>query len=148
MILDLSQNLIKRIHEKGFLSLVHLNQLKMESNLIGDSSIPAGLFARMGKLEVLNLSNNSLVGIPEGDTWTGLKKLESLHLTSNKLALVQANNFKHLKMLKRLFLDDNKIVTIEENAFVEMDNLAVIDMSDNQLDKILHNRFSPVTALT
>jgi len=148
VILDLSQNYIKRVHEKGFLFLVHLNQLKLDSNLLGDSSLPPGLFARMGKLEVLSLANNTLVGIPEADTWSGLKKLEALHLTSNKLALIQANNFKHLKTLKRLFLDDNKIVTIEEGAFVELDHLSIIDMSDNQLDKVLHNRFMPLGALT
>ena len=112
------------------------------------SALPAGLFSRMGKLEVLNLSNNTLVGIPEADVWSGLKSLEALHLTSNKLALIQTKNFENLPNLKRLYLDENKILAIDDNAFDDAEKLSVIDLSDNNLDKIMQNRFQPLSKLT
>ena len=82
-----SRNLIKRVHEKGFESLVYLNQLKLESNELGDDSFPNGVFDRMGRLG----SFWSFSGQP---TQVGLRRLAYAFSTKMLISSKQNRKFK------------------------------------------------------
>ncbi|EEF33999.1 Receptor protein kinase CLAVATA1 precursor, putative [Ricinus communis] len=122
-------------------NLVNLTLLNLSSNLL-NGSIPPEL-CRMGKLERVYLSNNSLSGeIPAalGDT----PHLGLLDLSKNKLSGSIPDTFANLSQLGRLLLYDNQLSGTIPPSLGKCINLEILDLSHNQISGLIP---SPVAAL-
>ena len=141
VILDLSSNLIKLIHEDAFKPLSSANTVKLDSNKLSDNSFPKNVFERSSKLEVLTLTNNSLAMIPPPEVLNGLKSIVTLSLSSNQIVLVKKKGVESIPTLRRLHLDDNRITILEPQCFDGLKQLRELDLSNNKIKAISNHRF-------
>lgn len=66
--------------------------------------------------------------------FTGLKKLQFLHLMRNKISLIDFNAFDDLISVEMLNLDGNMIRTLDRNFFASMVNLKEIHLKNNKIE--------------
>lgn len=112
------------------------------------------------ELELVDLSSNSLVSIPDKSfssqrrlrelrieankvssltprTFSGLGRLEVLSLGHNLLDKLEARVFRPLRRLRELSLAQNRISEIEAEAFTGLEaDLRLLDLSDNLLEAV------------
>ena len=112
------------------------------------------------ELELVDLSSNSLVSIPDKSfssqrrlrelrieankvssltprTFSGLGRLEVLSLGHNLLDRLEARVFRPLRRLRDLSLAANRISEIEDGAFTGLEaDLRLLDLSDNLLEAV------------
>ena len=115
------------------------------------------------ELELVDLSSNSLVSIPDKSfssqrrlrelrieankvssltprTFSGLGRLEVLSLGHNLLDRLGARVFRPLRRLRELSLAANRISEIEDGAFTGLEaDLRLLDLSDNLLEAVPSN---------
>lgn len=81
-----------------------LSELRLPGN--GLSEVPAGAFAGLSGLRLLDLSDNALAGLP-GGAFEGLGGLRSLLLEGNALEALPAGLFEGLGALEKVRLSGN-----------------------------------------
>lgn len=112
------------------------------------SKLAAGIFQIM-KLKTLHLSSNKIAVI-EDFTFTNMGSLLELHLNENKLTKIAQNTFAGLIELTVLNLSENEIHTIEADAFTELQKLRTLVLNQNklkQLDDNIYNGFNHLSTL-
>ncbi|NXP56887.1 TLR22 protein, partial [Heliornis fulica] len=125
--LNLSHNRIKRIRSQDLQQAVNLRALLLQSNQI--SSIDEDSFHSLGKLELLDLANNSLAHLSpawfaqlfmlqhlclQGNTYrdlggsslfSSLRNLSSLHVGNPQFSTVRQGDFEGIHLLDKLWID-------------------------------------------
>ena len=123
------------------------------------------------ELELVDLSSNSLVSIPDKSfisqrrlrelrieankvssltprTFSGLGRLEVLSLGHNLLDKLEARVFRPLRRLRELSLTQNRISEIEAGAFSGLEaDLRLLDLSDNLLEAVPSQALASLTSL-
>ncbi|NXT31660.1 TLR22 protein, partial [Pelecanoides urinatrix] len=114
-VLNLAHNRIKHIRSQDLQQAVTLRALLLQSNEI--SSIDKDSFRSLGKLELLDLSNNSLAHL--SPAWFGhLFSLQHLHLQGNFYRdLGESSPFSNLGNLSSLHLGNPRFSTIKQGNF-------------------------------
>lgn len=101
-VLNLSHNEIVDITEYAFARTTLLDTLDLSSNQIGDMQTLAKVWAQLGALKHLDISNNSIELISQGDL-DNLEMLRSLSMTDlNACNRIEKNAFKNLSNLSTL----------------------------------------------
>ncbi|KAI3660187.1 hypothetical protein MP638_004461 [Amoeboaphelidium occidentale] len=144
--LDLSRNNFTQIPEElGRLSSVKIIILSNNKITLFETSQGDEFFKSWQKLEVLDLGHNQLKCIPSTPSWSYLKNLKKLILSSNKLAAVPIE-VGLLKNLIEIDLSHNEIEEIPlticalpdlELLDVSFNNISVVPMEISNLDKMI-----------
>ena len=97
----------------------------------------SNFFYSLLKLEVLNLSQNSITAVAEY-SFTTLESLKVLNISGNKITIVYSYTFYGLgkAQLAELDLSRNLISTIYPIAFSELRNLTLLDLSCNAVPSL------------
>ncbi|NXY75894.1 TLR22 protein, partial [Glareola pratincola] len=113
--LNLAHNRIKHIRSQDLQQTVNLRVLLLQSNEI--SSIDEDSFCSLGKLELLDMSNNNLAHL--SPAWFGhLVSLQRLHLHGNSYRdLGESSPFSSLRNLSSLHLGNRWFSTIRQGNF-------------------------------
>ncbi|XP_075276245.1 toll-like receptor 2 type-2 [Opisthocomus hoazin] len=113
--LDLAHNRIKHIRSQDLQQALNLRVLLLQCNEI--SSIDKDSFLSLGKLELLDLSNNSLAHL--SPVWFGhLFSLQHLHLQGNTYRdLGESSPFSNLRNLSSLHLGNPWFSTMRQGNF-------------------------------
>ncbi|KAK4818466.1 hypothetical protein QYF61_014168 [Mycteria americana] len=114
-VLNLAHNRIKHIRSQDLQQAVNLRALLLQFNEI--SLIDRDSFHSLGKLELLDLSNNSLAHL--SPAWFGhLFSLQHLHLQGNSYRDLGKNSpFSSLRNLSSLYLGNPQFSTIRQGNF-------------------------------
>ncbi|NXJ43591.1 TLR21 protein, partial [Ciconia maguari] len=114
-VLNLAHNRIKHIRSQDLQQAVNLRALLLQFNEI--SLIDMDSFHSLGKLELLDLSNNSLAHL--SPAWFGhLFSLQHLHLQGNSYRDLGKNSpFSSLRNLSSLYLGNPQFSTIRQGNF-------------------------------
>ncbi|XP_063173020.1 leucine-rich repeat and immunoglobulin-like domain-containing nogo receptor-interacting protein 4 [Candoia aspera] len=118
--LDLSQNVLRILHQGMFSRLQGLKELDLSYNII--SNIEQGTFNGLQKIMTLRLAGNRLKMVPDG-VFTGLPNLSILDLSENKILVFLDHSFKDLFSLGNLDIRDNPLVLISSQAFSGLQHL-------------------------
>ncbi|XP_010225481.1 PREDICTED: leucine-rich repeat-containing protein 32 [Tinamus guttatus] len=147
--IDLSGNLIQSIPEMPLSFYTSLQCLDLSSNQI--SFIKPGVFVQMTRLREINLANNNLYEFAQNTT-VGigfLPKVEILDLSHNSLYNGMAEYFiKQAPALQYLSLADNSIIMISQNMFQGSPNLLEIDLQRNIIMEIEEGAFETLVNLS
>ncbi|XP_071599100.1 toll-like receptor 2 type-1 isoform X1 [Heliangelus exortis] len=137
-VLNLAHNRIKHIQSQDLQQAVNLRALLLQSNII--SSIDDDSFSSLGKLEILDLSNNSLAYLSpvwfeqlfslqhlhlQGNTYwelgesspfSGLRNLSSLHLGNPWFSTIRQRNFEGIEVLQKLWIEGGNLSQYEAGS--------------------------------
>ncbi|NXK03710.1 TLR21 protein, partial [Herpetotheres cachinnans] len=137
-VLNLAHNRIKHIQSQDLQQAVNLRALLLQSNKI--SSIDEDSFCSLGKLELLDLSNNSLAylypawfghlfalqhlhlqgnfyrDLGESSPFSSLRNLSSLHLGNPWFSTIRQGNFEGIALLDKLWIDGGNLSQYEPGS--------------------------------
>ncbi|KAH1028549.1 hypothetical protein HUJ05_001896 [Dendroctonus ponderosae] len=116
--LDLSHNYLRKLMDKMLSTIQNtLIELRLQSNLLGDTLNPifsTSEFRGLKYLNLLDLSSNGIKAIEEG-ILDGCDKLQELYLDHNDFQLIPSTSLNGPKSLKVLSLSNNNIETRADN---------------------------------
>ncbi|XP_037081661.1 LOW QUALITY PROTEIN: protein toll-like [Pollicipes pollicipes] len=133
--LDLYRNELRELPEDALTSLSRLQSLRLQYNPL--QRLPEGLFAGAPSLRLLHLNGGSSSGgnlttLPAG-LFRGLRRLEMLMLDRLNVRQLPAGLFADLKSLTNLTLDNNMLEALPEGVFAGLTALQNLDLRANQL---------------
>ncbi|XP_067453708.1 uncharacterized protein [Thunnus thynnus] len=85
-------------------------------------------------LQLLSVERNQLVQLPEG--LDGMKSLQVLQLSFNRISTLQPGVLSKLRQLKELHLQHNLITSLHPQMFQDLAQLRVLDLSFNMLTSL------------
>ena len=112
--LDISGNIIQRLHQDTFSEATQLEILDLSSNQL--HALPEGIFAGLSKLQKLYVYRNRLSALPEG-ICAGLSKLQYLSLFKNRLSALPQGIFARLSKLQKLYVYNNRLSSLPKDIF-------------------------------
>ena len=107
----------------------------------------SGLFDGLARLEVLDLSANSINELPDGVFDRNLE-LRGLDLSINEISELPEGVFGGLGDLQRLSLAGNDLKSLPEDVFADLGSLAELDLSGNKLNDLPAGLFEGFSGLT
>ena len=143
--LGLSHNQLARFTEGDFLSgLDKLRSLSLDHNKF--ESLPGNVFGQTPSLEDLSLDNNRLSSVPR--SISDLKVLKTLDLGENLIGdLGDGDLFFGLEHLYGLRLSGNLLESIDKGHFANASNLHVLNLARNRLTHIEQGSFDGLVEL-
>ncbi|KAH1021869.1 hypothetical protein HUJ04_011355 [Dendroctonus ponderosae] len=143
--LDLSHNYLRKLMDKMLSTIQNtLIELRLQSNLLGDTLNPifsTSEFRGLKYLNLLDLSSNGIKAIEEG-ILDGCDKLQELYLDHNDFQLIPSTSLNGPKSLKVLSLSNNNIDSIKVDTFISQPNLETIDLGHNLISVIENGALS------
>lgn len=134
------RNTLVRHHLEG---LEDLQRLALSGN--GLSELPEDLFDDVTNLIWLDLKSNK-VHLPK-NIFAKLEKLESLELGYNNLQYLEQGVFRYQKRLKLLNLWGNKLTNLTKECFDGVSSLLELDLSSNTIETFHPDVFSTLINL-
>ncbi|XP_072023507.1 uncharacterized protein [Amphiura filiformis] len=164
--MDISDRQLTHIEPQCFLNrsdviilLLSQNKMTAISPGIFEEKVQIDLFDQLMKLEILDLSNNSIDSLESGvfrdcyhlkevylydnklqviqsDLFNGLTKLEILSLYENGIESLPSGVFRDLHQLQELWLYDNKLKVIQSDLFNSLKKLEILDLSNNNYESL------------
>ncbi|CAH0557026.1 unnamed protein product [Brassicogethes aeneus] len=154
--LDFHENRITEIHPYALKEMIELRELNLRNNrldiLLPDvfknapmlklldisrnqiSEILPGTLDKNRELQVIDASHNGLVQL--SSTFFGLKNLQILDLTKNRLKHIDTDILNSLTSLKELKASKNFIQELKQGAFNSLQHLKTLDLDNNELEFI------------
>lgn len=147
-LLDLSRNLLQNLTDRDLPDLSTVQHLNLHANKI--QFIQPGLFRDTRRLEVLDLSGNSLDLYAALKTHLGpLRSVRHLDLSGNGLFTDMSDYFlSDAPVLTNLSLDGNSITKISRHTFNGSQALRNIDLHNNVIIEIEEGAFETLTGLS
>ncbi|KAJ8866381.1 hypothetical protein PR048_032224 [Dryococelus australis] len=127
--LDLSENDITHLWPETFDDSSHLESLNLRGNSLDLSANKPFLTAAIKILDVSSCE----VTFPAPAAFQGLRKLEELVASNNRLQKLDAGLFAHLTALRHLYLANTSLTTLFPEVLAPLKNLRTLDVSNNQL---------------
>ncbi|KAF3687960.1 Vasorin Protein slit-like 2 Precursor [Channa argus] len=121
------QNGINTLSKEDFKGLAELEMLDLSQNVLLE--IPDGVFEMLSKLKNLDLSSNQITHISK-NSFSGLVQLERLYLHANRIQNIHLEAFEGLEMLLELKLQGNLLTSLPSLHFPR---LLLIDLSNNNI---------------
>nr|AFK26043.1 toll-like receptor 2-1 [Anser cygnoides] len=155
-VLDLARNRIKHIRAHDLQQAVNLRTLLLQSNKI--SSIDEDSFVSLGKLELLDLSNNSLAHLSPGwfeplfslqhlhihgncysdlgesSPFSSLRNLSSLHLGNPRFSTIRQGNFEGITLLNQLWIEGSNLSLYEPGSLKSIKKINHMIISIRRVD--------------
>lgn len=145
--LQLNGNMIKRIGIGTFDTVIALQNLFLEDNVLLGRRLAPNLFSKCRQLRTINFSGNDMSDTP-AELFFGLSRLESLYMNSCSLHELPAIlTYSFLPNLKRLQLKSNEISELHRLSFVNVSNLESIYLSNNKIKYLHEELLKPLTAI-
>ncbi|XP_078689310.1 uncharacterized protein LOC144920825 [Branchiostoma floridae x Branchiostoma belcheri] len=138
--LHLSRNQITEIQLHTFRNLPLLEKLHLSHN-----NIRVVIFANLPRLAQLYLDNNRLTTFPSG-AFLNLPLLD-LHLSANRIKMIQPHLFQKLSLLEQLCLGGNKLTKITTETFQNLTRLQKVYLLHNQMTRIPTGTFANLPQL-
>uniref|UniRef100_A0A1A7XK82 Reticulon 4 receptor n=1 Tax=Iconisemion striatum TaxID=60296 RepID=A0A1A7XK82_9TELE len=135
----LQSNKLTVVGSTSFSSCHNLTVLWLYSNNI--SHIEAGAFDGLGKLEELDIGDNSNLRTISPTAFRGLTKLHTLHLHRCGLSELPVGVFRGMFSLQYLYLQDNNILTLHNGTFLDLANLTYLYLHNNKIKIVTDNMF-------
>ena len=132
--LDFARNRISKIHSHAFKGLRAMRILHLEDNYL--QKVPYSAFQDMSNLAELYLSGNPFVGAVAPDSFSALRSLTYLDLSSCRLKNLEAASLRGLVTLRRLRLEDNNFSRVPTEAFRSVPNLHDLSIGRNPFTTI------------
>ena len=110
------------------------------------STLPAGLFRDLAKLEELSLWKNRLARLPAG-AFEGLRDLERLSLTDNRLVALEPGAFSGMPSLTGLSLQNNRLRNLQPGLFEGLESLETLALRWNPLGELRTGAFKGLDSL-
>ena len=142
-VVNLNGKQITTLKAGDFDNLTRLQQLELAGNQL--TSLPAGVFDSLANLQYLDLWGN-LTALPDG-VFDGLTSLEELHLTNNRLSALPAGVFDRLTNLQLLHLQGNQLTALPAGVFNGLTSLQDLWLNGNQLTALPDGVFDRLTRL-
>lgn len=111
----------------------HTKSLYLFAN--GIEGLTADDFDGLKNLEMLDLSQNKLTELPDR-VFEPLTSLKNLDLSSNQITHISEDCFQGMALLERLYLYSNLIKTIHPAAFNGLEHLLELKIQGNQLTSL------------
>lgn len=124
------QNGINALSQDDFKGLRELEMLDLSQNELLE--IPDGVFEMLSKLKNLDLSSNYITHISK-DSFSGLVQLERLYLHANRIQSIHVEAFEGLEMLLELKLQGNQFTSLPSLHFPR---LLLLDLTNNNLPSL------------
>ncbi|CAL8261727.1 unnamed protein product [Gadus morhua 'NCC'] len=129
--LKINDNQLSGLTPRSFKGLSKLLTLELEDNHFHDGNVSPLTFRPLRKLAYLRLDDNRFRGVPSGLPVS----LQELHLSDNKIEVVQAGILNKTVNLRALDLSHNRIREdrIAPHALLHLLKLESLDLSHNRL---------------
>ncbi|XP_022651559.1 toll-like receptor Tollo [Varroa jacobsoni] len=147
--LEVAHNKLKVLSERGFDSLVYLQELRLNHNQIARAE--PGALAGLAQLERLDMAHNMLVALPSA-LFQRTLKLSELYLRNNSLSALPPGLFTGLNELTMLDLAHNQLSSLgwlgQDGPLVDTPTkLRVLDLSHNRLTRLDFSAFRTLGSL-
>lgn len=135
---------IINIEAGSFSRMLDLTEVYIVDNDL--RSVSKGVFNYLN-IETLALSNNKIRLLEDG-AFANMKNLKHLYLDGNLITNFQSNLLMNYKnQLETLHIQSNSIRLIDRNTFKGFINLRVLNLSNNRIDMILNYSFEELLNL-
>ena len=132
------------MYECSSLSLTSVDALPAAASILvlpnNQIKVNHYLFNKFYRMQVLDISNNSISNLPLGHLKDGpfsrLNWLISLNLSYNKIEIIELGNFAGLQNVVFLFLKGNRIQTLKDFAFNGLSSLQSLNLSNQFINNI------------
>ena len=141
--LNASRNYIREADEEAFLGQSKLQTVDLSSNSL--MNIEPKTFIRNPSLEILSLSSNRYLGLPEEGPFLYSTSLRVLHLSACNLSHIPPKAFQGLPNLQELYIAYNKIGVLYNVQGVG--HLTTLDISHNYLRDLGSDIFTALPEL-
>ena len=165
--LHFSNNQIGYVSKTDFSGMLHLNNLRLDSNLISD--IEPGSFQDNHRLQVVDLANNHLETLKEY-TFQDLNGLKCIRVSGNSIKNLTSSAFVNVHT-DSLDLSHNDVMTVPNSTFVDTSvislnlsncrignipfgflsslrqNLTTLDLSNNDIGSLISDAFVQLSQL-
>ena len=135
--LDLSFNNIEDLSTYEFRGF--LNKLNLKAN--GLKMIKPKCFRGLKRVQAIDLSNNKLTDLPL-ELFHGLDELLELRLQFNDFSRIPEKLFQSQKLIKRIDLNHNKLSSIPKGLFSKLNNVEVLHLEGNVITNIDNEAFA------
>ncbi|XP_063229056.1 uncharacterized protein LOC134534508 [Bacillus rossius redtenbacheri] len=127
--LDLSENEIAHLWPETFADSAHLESLNLRGNRLDLSANKPFISAGIKILDVSSCG----VTFPAPAAFQGLRKLEELVASHNRLQRLDAGLFAQSAALRHLYLANASLTALSPELLAPLPSLRTLDVSDNQL---------------
>lgn len=111
------------------------NLVLLDARFNSVCSINEETFKGMKFLEVVLLTDNRIIEILNGP-FQDLENLRILNLCYNAISTIESGVFAKLQSLKYLYLNNNQITNIEHGTFHHLPSLVIFEISHNKITKL------------
>ena len=136
---DFGRNRISKINSQAFKGLKALRILHLEDNYLQE--VPVDSFQHLSNLAELYLSGNPFAGTIASDSFSSLRSLTYLDISSCRLKKLDATSLRGLTTLRRLRLQDNNFSRIPSEAFRSVPNLRDLSIGRNPITTITKGKW-------
>ncbi|XP_055929903.1 leucine-rich repeat-containing G-protein coupled receptor 5-like isoform X1 [Argiope bruennichi] len=143
-ILDLSWNNIRELNDGEFARLTRLQELNMANNHL--EIIPETAFLKLSTLRTLHLQNNRFRSIPSL-SFASLVNLENLYLSYNNIDIPTEDTFALLPRLQKLWLDGTNLIETPVKSLLPLTKLEALNLASNNIRIIPDNSFQNLKKL-
>lgn len=146
-LLDVSHNHFVLLPANGFGILKRLKQLRSHSNEI--SMVDDRALRGLKQLQILDLSSNKIVALPSELFRDQSQSIQEIYLQNNSISVLSPKLFANLEQLQALDLGTNKITSawIDRHTFAGLIRLVLLNLSNNKITKLEPEIFSDLYTL-
>ncbi|XP_041781629.1 toll-like receptor 6 [Anopheles merus] len=145
--LDVSRNHFVLLPAAGFGMLKRLKMLKIHDNeisMVGDKALSG-----LKELQILDLSSNKLVALPTDLFRDPAQSIQEIYLQNNSISVLSPGLFSKLEQLQALDLSQNQLTSawVNRDTFAGLIRLVLLNLASNKITKLESEIFSDLYTL-
>uniref|UniRef100_A0AAG5DWV5 TIR domain-containing protein n=1 Tax=Anopheles atroparvus TaxID=41427 RepID=A0AAG5DWV5_ANOAO len=145
--LDVSWNHFVLLPAAGFGMLRRLKLLKIHDNeisMVGDKALSG-----LKELQILDLSSNKLVALPTDLFRDPAQSIQEIYLQNNSISVLSPGLFSKLEQLQALDLSQNQLTSawVNKDTFAGLIRLVLLNLASNKITKLESEIFSDLYTL-
>ncbi|XP_058834708.1 toll-like receptor 6 [Topomyia yanbarensis] len=145
--LDVSKNHFVLLPASGFGMLKRLKLLKIHDNeisMVGDKALNG-----LKELQILDLSSNKIVALPTDLFKDPAQSIQEIYLQNNSISVLSPGLFSKLEQLQALDLSMNQLTSawVNRDTFSGLIRLVLLNLANNKITKLESEIFSDLYTL-
>lgn len=145
--LDVSKNHFVLLPASGFGMLKRLKLLKIHDNeisMVGDKALNG-----LKELQILDLSSNKIVALPTDLFKDPAQSIQEIYLQNNSISVLSPGLFSKLEQLQALDLSQNQLTSawVNRETFSGLIRLVLLNLEKNKITKLESEIFSDLYTL-